>query len=197
MENGESLIDSNQIFKEWVELYSDQLYSWAFYKTSSKETAEDLVQDTFIAAIQGYANFENRSNIKTWLISILKNKIYDYHRKKIKGGEITNTLISDIESSKVFFDQSEEWILSERPTGWGNMNENLLDDKEFTRTLQNCLENLPSHWNYAIQLKYLTNKDGKTICQELGISPSNFWQILHRAKLQLRKCLEKNWFIKE
>jgi DNA-directed RNA polymerase specialized sigma24 family protein len=62
--------------------------------------------------------------------------------------------------------------------------------------LQLCMENLPALWFSAVQLKYLEGKKGELICQELQIAPTNFWQILHRAKLQLRKCLENNWFKK-
>ena len=58
------------------------------------------------------------------------------------------------------------------------------------------MDQLPSHWNAAMKLKYLEDKKGELICQELEITPSNFWQVLHRAKLQLRKCLELHWFKK-
>lgn len=198
MENGESSNDSNQIFREWIDLYSDQLYSWAFYKTSRKETAEDLVQDTFVAAMQAYTKFENKSSIKTWLFSILKNKIYDYHRNNFKIELASEKLNSEtINSRNNFFDKDEEWINSAHPADWGEPNENLLDNLEFNKALKKCLEKLPPQWNSAIQLKYLASKDGKIICQELGITPTNFWQILHRAKLNLRKCIELNWFNKK
>jgi len=69
-----------------------------------------------------------------------------------------------------------------------------LDNVEFKSVMENCMKKLPDTWFSAIHLKYLEEKDGKVICQELGITPSNFWQILHRAKVQLRACIEKNWF---
>ncbi|PIY34118.1 MAG: RNA polymerase subunit sigma, partial [Bacteroidetes bacterium CG_4_10_14_3_um_filter_42_6] len=57
-----------------------------------------------------------------------------------------------------------------------------------------CLDALPDRWSLSIKLKYLMEKESEEICQELGVSPTNFWQIMHRAKLQLRDCVENKWF---
>lgn len=187
---------TNKDFEDLIEQFSESLYSWAFYKTSHRETAEDLVQETFIAAYQSFDKFENKSNIKTWLFSILNNKITDYFRKKFKDVfiELPNNESSlNNDPLDEFFDDNDNWIKEKRPGHW-NDNYNLLDDGEFIAILNYCRENLPELWNSAIQFKYLTDKDSKDICKELGITPSNYWQILHRAKLQLRQCIENNWF---
>ena len=72
----------------------------------------------------------------------------------------------------------------------------MLDDDEFQIVLNKCLDALPEQWGICVKLKYLTDKRGEEICQELDITPSNFWQIVHRAKLRLRDCIEKNWYSK-
>ena len=72
----------------------------------------------------------------------------------------------------------------------------LLDDPEFSKVLHNCFEKLPQKWSSAVQLKFLEEHDSKTICSKLEITTSNFWQIVHRVKLQLRNCLELKWFKK-
>ena len=64
--------------ENWVYQYGDALFSWSISKTKNKELSEDLVQDTFIAALKSFESFENRSQPKTWLISILNNKIIDH-----------------------------------------------------------------------------------------------------------------------
>ena len=76
--------DSKITIENWVNQYSDALFSWAYYKTSSKETAEDLVQDTFLAAYHKIDSFKGNSQPKTWLFSILNNKIIDYYRLSAK-----------------------------------------------------------------------------------------------------------------
>lgn len=177
--------------KCWVELYSDSMYSWALHKTSSRETAEDLVQETFLAAVQSFSKFKGDSNPKTWLFAILNNKINDHYRSSFRKPTISDTTIFE-----TLFDSNDQWKPEQRPQQWADDTGHLLDNNEFQQTLQNCMKNLPENWFSAIQLKFMEEKNGEIICQELGITPTNFWQILHRAKLQLRKCLELNWFKK-
>jgi len=191
MENGLDAENANATIKGWVELYSDQLYTWAYYKTSNKETAEDLVQETFFAAVNSFRKFEGKSDPKTWLHSILKNKIADYFRKSYRNSENNTVSIHE------FFDDNQDWILNERPQNWETADEqHLLDNAAFSIILANCLSKLPVQWNASLVLKYIEEKESVVVCQELQISPTNYWQMLHRAKLQLRKCLELNWFKK-
>lgn len=180
----------------WVESYSDSLYSWALYKTSDKETAEDLVQETFLAAFQSFEGFKGESKPKTWLFAILNNKIRDYHRKRFQSPIVNEQVQREGPENSLLeslFDSNDQWIKEQRPQEWPLPEENILDNIEFNKIMQQCMRNLPDHWFSAVHLKYLEEKKGEHICQELNISATNFWQILHRAKLQLRKCIELNW----
>lgn len=185
--------------KQWVDFYSDDLYSWALYKTSDSDTAKDLVQETFIAAFTGFDKFQSRSNPKTWLFSILKNKIIDHYRKSFRQSWVSESKFSTEDSFFENFFSSEgkwpgHWRDKTKPRNDFMAEENSLENEELGNILTECLKKLPSMWFGAINLKYLEECDGKKICQELGISTTNYWQILHRAKLQLRRCLETNWF---
>lgn len=193
------ITNPSKTIKGWVELYFTSLYSWALYKTASRETAEDLIQDTFLAAFQSMDKFEGRSNPKTWLFAILNNKIADYHRRNLRSPVVSTQQQSDNTAYSLFdmlFDRNGRWIKAQQPHDWPDESEHLLDDAAFNRAMQRCIEKLPATWFSAIQMKYLEEKKGELICQELQIAPTNFWQILHRAKLQLRKCLDNNWFKK-
>ncbi|MBC8266962.1 MAG: sigma-70 family RNA polymerase sigma factor [Flavobacteriales bacterium] len=179
---------------EWVKLYSDDLYHWAYYKTSKQEVAEDLIQETFFSALKSIDNFNEKSSAKTWLFSILNNKIIDYYRKNKKEIMITQ---SDLENEKVincFFEVPGKWKDENNPLDWGELDTHLLDKEDFQKVLALCINNLPSIWKTTLQYKYLQNRKGTEICQELGISSTNYWQVLHRAKLKLRGCLETKWF---
>ncbi|WP_346238696.1 RNA polymerase sigma factor [Niabella insulamsoli] len=173
----------------WVQLYSDHLYSRALHKTSSKETAEDLVQETFLAAVKAFDKFRGDSQPKTWLLAILNNKINDHFRKSYR-----TPVVADDDIIDRIFDEKEHWRKGQIPQQWPEADKSLLDDAGFQSQLHNCLKALPPNWHAAVQLKFIDAKNGSEICQELGITDTNFWQILHRAKLQLRKCLEYNWF---
>lgn len=180
---------SNKAIEQWVELYSDQLYSWALNRTSSREIAEDLVQETFLAVLHSARSFDNKSEPKTWLFSILKNKIADHYRKAFKIGENKNVTFTE------FFNDAGVWNSTEAPHQWQeDEDSNLLDNHDFNKILQACLNNLPDKWKSSVVLKFIEEKSSKEICQDLEVNTTNYWQIMHRAKLQLRKCIEINWF---
>lgn len=172
---------------QWVEKYTEDMLSWVFHKVSNVELARDLVQDTFLVAAEKFDSFKGKSSPKTWLFSILNHKIIDHYRKKV------NQTVNFENQS--FFDVGGEWNEDRKPKDWGEEEEkHLLDNDEFQLILNQCLNALPEQWSTCVKLKYLTEKKGEEICQEMEITPSNFWQIVHRAKLQLRDCVEKNWY---
>lgn len=183
------MISTKNDLSKWVEEYTSVLYSWAFYKVSNAELAADLVQDSFLAAAEKINSFKGDSSPKTWLFSILNHKIIDHYRKKSH-----QTVNLENQSLSIFFEADGDWQESRKPKDWKEENEkHLLDDVEFQKILAKCIDSLPEKWSTCVKLKYLIEKKGEEICQELDITPSNFWQIIHRAKVQLRDCIEKNW----
>jgi RNA polymerase sigma-70 factor (TIGR02943 family) len=186
--------NSKTILENWVNQFSDELFSWALYKTSSKETAEDLVQETFLAAFHKIDTFQGKSQPKTWLFSILNNKVIDYYRLSAKTTKQTFSISenSGYELSDGLFNETENWKNNDINPIW-DQEEELLDNPEFNNIMQDCMEDLPQKWKFAVTSKYLTDKNADEICQELEITSSNYWQIVHRAKLLLKKCLEMKW----
>lgn len=182
------------LLENWVNQFSDELYCWAFYKTSSKETAEDLVQETFLSAFHKIDTFQGKSQPKTWLFSILNNKVIDYYRKSAKTTKQTFNLTenSGFELSEDMFNSYGCWKSNDVKAIW-DQEEELLDNPEFNLLMKECMDDLPQKWKLAVTSKYLSDKDTTEICQELEITPSNYWQIVHRSKLLLRKCLEMKW----
>ncbi len=181
-------MEDSSTLTQWVEQYTRDMHAWASYKVSDPELAKDLVQDTFLAAAEKIASFKGESSPKTWLFSILNYKIIDHYRAKVK-----QPLKLEDQSFSNFFTEDGDWQLEKRPKDWHENEKHLLDDVEFQEILKKCLEALPEKWNTCVKLKYLMSKNGDEICQELDITPTNFWQIMHRAKLNLRDCVEKNW----
>lgn len=182
----------------WIDKYADDLYGYAITKCSSSELAEDFVQETFLSALNAMQLFKGNSSERTWLFSILKNKIADHYRKASTRYEVSDNNLSSGDESRsfldLFFDADGEWSKKAKPKQWSTDEGNLLDDKEFQKTMEGCVGKLPGNWHTAITLKFLEEKESDDICKELSISPSNYWVIMHRAKLMLRACIEKNWF---
>lgn len=183
----------NEELTNWVKKYSREMISWAYHKTSSKEVAQDLVQETFLSAVKYYDSFEGRSQSKTWLMTILNNKIKEYYKKKSRSVfiETSDQEISSRRMTDEMFDVNESWKTSETFVSWEEPN--LLDNPEFINVMEQCLGHLPEKWRIAVVMKYRIDNDPQFICQELDISLSNYWQIIHRAKLMLKKCVDINW----
>ena len=175
--------------REWVDRYSDLLFRYALLRINDREQARDLVQETFIAAWKGAPGFKGAASEKTWLLSILRNKIIDYYRKETRSP--IDRLIDDTSDERVFFDELGRWTPSSLPTEWSGHD---VEKKEFYSVLERCKDKLHRIQSAVFSMKYLDDMDAPEICKELRISSSYYWVLLHRAKLHLRACLEKNWF---
>lgn len=184
--------NAHSAISSWLAEYGDDMYSWAYYKTSSKETAEDLVQDTMVSAFKSFERYKEGSNPKTWLYTILNNKIIDYYRASNTQKSINQTTLQGSKVEDDNFDSNGMWNNVQNPL-WANTEEHLLDNPLFLNVLTSCIDNLPANWKGVVVGKYIHHKKGSQICKELGITSSNLWQMAHRAKLQLRTCLDKNW----
>jgi len=180
----------NETLKNWVEEYSEPLLRRAIYLLSDKEEAEDIVQEVFLSAFSSYYSFEGKSKPLTWLYTILNNKVADFYRKKYKNE-------TPIRLDR-FFDETGSWKNNDVLNDWNasNKESELLDDDDFNKTLENCLEDLPSKWRIPMKMYYLEEKKAPEVSQELNISTTNLWKILQRSRMQLRECLDFNWFAK-
>jgi len=179
--------------KKWVANYADYMYRYALSRVNNKEKAEDLVQDTFAAALKAAKNFKGKSSEKTWLFSILRNKIIDTYRAKSKAKVIYLDDSEDGELADNFFTKFGKWQKDKLPQNWGRTMENELITQDFFNILHGCLDKLNPKYATVFKMKYLQNMKSEEICKALDITSSNYWVIIHRAKLALRDCLENKW----
>jgi len=184
----------------WVEAHGDFLYSFAFSRVRDQWLAEDLVQDTLLAAMQAKNSFSERSSEKTWLCGILKHKIIDHFRKSSRETELTDEE-ADMSSYDYLFREEGvwkgHWSAAARPSVWEENPEKVLEHTEFRGILTHCLGELPERVANCFTLREMDGFDAAEICAILEISPNNFWVMMHRARLHLRRCIDFNWFRKE
>ncbi len=157
--------------------------------------AEDVVQETLVAALSG-AGFSGKSSLKTWLTGILKHKIVDAIRRKQREPQAASTFGDlddelDIEDFDAMFDRTGHW--SPKPAAWGDP-EDALDRRQFIEIVDFCLEKLPPNTARVFMMREVLELETAEICKELAITPNNLWVILYRARMALRLCLEQNWF---
>lgn len=175
----------------WVDDYGDYLYRYAISRVRNEATAEDLVQETFLSALKALSSFEERSSIRTWLTSILKNKIIDYFRKSPREVAIEeDNSIEDFADR--FFDKGEHWI--DGPQRWRENPEKAMEQKQFWDVFYQCLDYLPQKLHQAFVLREMEGLETEEICKVLDSTASNFWVMMYRARMSIRKCLEKLWF---
>lgn len=192
VDQGQNILNPNN----WIKTYSDELFGYAMNKTGHSGLAEDLVQETFLAGLKSQSNFKGHSSERTWLFSILKFKIADHYRKASTKYEISNSKLGNEDDSYIdnYFTEDGDWKENAAPKNWGSDHSFTIENKELGSALNGCIDKLPDNQKQLILLKLVEEEETEIVCKELNITPTNYWVIIHRAKLQLRACLEKNWF---
>jgi len=177
----------------WVGAHADYLYGYTLSRLNDEELAKDLVQETFLAALQRVDKFEGKSSERTWLTAILKNKIIDVYRKQSSGLKNTDVKQAEAEQQDFFEEDNGHWNQAYQPKPFGIDDYDPLAGKEFNSILQKCMQKLPALWMAVFTMKHIDDAATDIICSELKVTQANFWVIIHRAKLNLRACLQKNW----
>lgn len=158
---------------------------------------EDVVQDAIVAALSGSQQFTGQAEIKTWIFAILRNKIIDVFRERSRHPTCSYSDDNRLdEEEDEFFNKQGFWYKEQRPTEWEHPEATFVAD-EFWRVFEACLTSLPENTARVFMMREFIGLDVAEICNELRISENNCWTILHRARMRLRSCLEKNWFNNE
>jgi RNA polymerase sigma-70 factor (TIGR02943 family) len=173
---------------KWVDNYSDALYAYTIVRVKDVQQAEDIVQNTFLSAWKGRDTYRGQASEKNWLYAICKNKIVDHFRR-----QSSSRIALATGEEEIYFDEVGHWTNKAAPAAWGAGMEQPGETKEFYSILNQCKQKLKEIQQSVFVMKYMEDLDSEEICKTLGITAANYWVLIHRAKLHLRKCLEKNW----
>jgi len=175
----------------WVAAYADYLYTYALIRLDDEELCRDLVQETFLAALEKLREFRGESSERTWLTAILRYKVIDVYRKK-NSSWLTTQDGSDPEP-EYFEPDNGHWKDAWAPQPINIDHSDPMIRKELAAILEKCLQRLPALWQAIFSMKHMDEVKAEVICKELKVTPSNYWVVLHRAKVNLRACVEKMW----
>ena len=171
----------------WVDEFGDRLFRYALLRTGNREIAEDLVQETFLAAVNGLKDFRGESSPMTWLSAILRRKIADHFRRR--ETRQAQTLETDIAPST-----ETDWDWPSAAEAWSIDPGKIVEDREFWEVFGRCLRSLPPTLAEAYILRDLEGESPRNICEILSISGTNLSMRLKRARIAMRDLLQKHWF---
>jgi RNA polymerase sigma-70 factor (ECF subfamily) len=182
---------SRSLAAEWVDDYGDYLLSYAVARVRDRDAAEDVVQETFVAAMRAAKSFAGTASVRTWLTGILKHKIADHFRRAAKTQSFDSG--DDVESP--CFGPDEHW--TKFPGKWKADPRDALNSSDLRKVLNTCLDALPGSLAQVFVLRELEEMEAAEVCETLQITPANLYTALHRARFRLRRCVELKWFEKE
>jgi RNA polymerase sigma-70 factor (ECF subfamily) len=181
---------------EWLNEHGDALYRYARSRVGHRELAEDLVQDALLAALQSRERFQGTATVRTWLLAILRHKIVDHYRRASGPARAPESqpIAAQGPVRARYFSATGLWKTA--LATW-KAPDKALEDREFWDVLDGCLGRLPRSLSSVFILRELEEQDTTELRRVLNLSEVNLRVRLHRARLLLRECLEKHWFVEE
>ena len=202
MQTGEATITAGNPHPDvdpttWVDDHGDYLFRYAITRLRNEAAAEDMVQETLLSAIQSMSSYGGKSTERTWLTGILKHKIIDHYRKNSRLVQVTDE-DTDLSGLDGFFERPDQWdghwVIAMRPVDPEQSPEEVLERNEFWEVMNRCMSAMPERVASIFSLREIDGLTSEEICEVMSLSPSNFWVIMHRARMQLRRCIEIKWF---
>ena len=179
----------------WVDAYGDRLFRYALSRVRDEGSAEDLVQETLLAAFGSRDRFKGGSSELTWMTGILRNKIFEFYRRQAREVPLQPS-DEDVDPQSEFFD-SRHWKPAFAPRDWGGEPARKAETDEFSAALRRCLDALSSGVARAFILRDMEGVAPKDAAEALGVTQGHLAVLLYRARLRLRRCLEKSHFAPE
>ncbi len=177
---------------DWLSAHGDVLYRYALRLTRDPHSAEEIVQETLLAAWESRDRYAGGAAVRTWLIGILKHKVVDLFRRHARETSLhdPDVLPGPEVADDDGFAPDGRW--RNALVDWGDPGV-IVQQAQFLEALQRCMDRLPRPMADVFRMREILEDDPENICNELGISPTNLRTTLHRARMRLRQCLDRTW----
>lgn len=154
--------------------------------------AEDLVQDTLIAVFEQHERRRGDASLVTWATAILKNKIADWYRaparKRMVQFQADDGRLDD--AIDALYDA--EGAYTEPIPAW-QQPDNRTEQRQMMTVLERCVSCLPRQTGRVFMMREWLGFETAEICERVGVSADNCRTILHRARMALRQCMQRDW----
>lgn len=180
-------------FEQQLVAQRSYLMRFARLQLRNDAWAEDAVSETILAALAKPLAFEARSQLKTWLVGILKHKIIDSMRQRQREVTLDSGSEDDSADPLEHIAFKTDGHFADKPADWGNPEQDLRS-RQFMAIMDACTGKLPPVQGRLFLMREWLEMSSEEICKELALTPTNLYVQLHRARLRLRECLELHWF---
>jgi RNA polymerase sigma-70 factor (TIGR02943 family) len=175
--------------EQWLQRHGDALFRYAMLLAADEHIAEDLVQETLLAALKAHNRFEEAASERTWLVAILRHKTIDHFRRGRREEGCLPVQVDPVVEGN--FNLLGKW--RKPPSRWVPSPQSLLESQEFWAIFRACMRTLPFNLREAFALHAVEGLEAKQTCRVLKISDKNLWTMMFRARERLRRCLEAKW----
>lgn len=181
---------------DWLSEHGDYLYRYALVRVRDTTAAEDLLQETLLAAMGSYQAHEGRSSERTWLVGIMRHKVVDYFRRLARTPEfyLCTEEGNELDQFETAGAWRGHWREDQAPVSWPVDAVALLESREFWEIIDRGLKCLSPQMAAAFTLREVAGLSSEEICEILNVTPNNLWVILHRSRARLRHFIETEWF---
>ena len=181
----------------WVDAYGDRLFRYALSRVRDESSAEDLIQDTLLTAFKARDKFKGESSELTWMTGILRNKIFEHYRRQARELPLALGEEDGDDREEALFDGTGHWKAAFAPADWGGEPQKKAESAEFTAALKDCLDALTPNVARAFVLREMEGVEHRDCAVAMGVPPGRLAVLLYRARLRLRRCLERSLFAPE
>ena len=185
-------------FDALVNRHHSALIRMAMGYVSTREVAEEVVQDTWMAVVESLNRFEGRSSLKTWIFGILIHKAKDRGVRDKRHTTFSEFETLDDENDAAVdpsrFYQSGEWAghWAVPPQSWDDQTpEKLLASRQTVAAMSKAIDELPVGLKTVLVLRDVEGVDSKEVCELLKITETNLYVRLHRARERVRRTVEQ------
>ncbi len=184
-------------FDELVTRHHSALIRMALAYVADREVAEEVVQDTWMAVIDGLSRFEGRSSLRTWIFGIMIHKAKDRGVREKRHVNFSSFESVDDNNDEAVdpsrFHQSGEWAghWAFPPQPWDDQTpEKLLASQQAVNAMNRAIEALPQRLKDVLILRDVEGVEAKEACDILRITETNLYVRLHRARERVRQAVE-------
>ncbi|KOP64577.1 RNA polymerase subunit sigma-70 [Bacillus sp. FJAT-18019] len=162
--------DANTLLSDWMDSYGQDVWNYAFFLTKRKDAADDISQDVFMKALKHWNDFQGRSSVKTWLLTITRNLSLNY----LKSSFVTRVSLIGWFTSKQTEPSAEKEFM----------------DAAAVSQIWKFVMELPPKYREVLILESHYQLPRKEMAQLLGISEGTIKSRLHRARARMERKLK-------